>query len=114
MQLHKDKDVSKIELPLKSNQELKYVLDEGDALLVEKIMARGDDYFLKIFQAASFLQVEELKKRLIAGLAIKLMKSTVDEMKKDYDLQQYDLKEEEIREEAQKRLKFISEMKEEQ
>ena len=57
-------------------------MEEGDALLVERVMSKGDDYFLKIFQAASFLQVEEFKKRLIAGLAIKLMKSTVDDLKK--------------------------------
>jgi len=34
MQMHKDKDPSKIELPLKSNQDLKLVLDEADAALV--------------------------------------------------------------------------------
>ena len=55
-------------------------------------MARGDDYFLKVYKAACFLQVEELKKRLMAGLAIKLMKSTVDDLKKEYGLQEYDVK----------------------
>jgi hypothetical protein len=34
MQLHKDKEPNKIELPLKSNQNLKLVLDEADANLV--------------------------------------------------------------------------------
>lgn len=92
MQLHRQKDVTKIDLPLKSNQELKNILEEGDVLLVEKVMAKGDDYFLKVYKAACFLQVEELKKRLMAGLAIKLMKSTVDDLKKQYGLQEYDVK----------------------
>jgi hypothetical protein len=40
-------------------------------------MNRGDDFLLKVLQATSYLQVEDLKKRLIAGLAIKFMKNTV-------------------------------------
>jgi hypothetical protein len=35
-----------------------------------------------VLEASSYLQAEELKKRLIAGLAIKLMKKTVGELKK--------------------------------
>lgn len=39
------------------------------------------------------------------------MKNTVDDLKKEYNIEEYDVKEEEIREEAQKRLKLIYDMK---
>lgn len=57
-------------------------------------MGRGDEYFLKIFQAVSFLQIDEFKKRLIAGLAIKMMKTPISELKEQYGLQEYEIKDE--------------------
>jgi hypothetical protein len=53
---------------------------------VERVIAKGDEFLRRVLETAFYLQAEELKKRLIAGLAIKLMKSTVNELKQQYDI----------------------------
>ena len=53
-------------------------MEEQDAELVEKILNRGDDYMLKVMDAALWLEMEGFRKRLACGVAIKLMKFTVE------------------------------------
>lgn len=76
-------------------------------------MGRGDQFLSKMLEASSYLQVEDLKKRLIAGLAIRLLRNTVGELKQMYNITEYDVKDEEVREEAHKRVKQLLELKEE-
>ena len=47
--LHREKDPLKIALPIRTNQSLKFVMEEGDAELVERVLARGDGFVLQMF-----------------------------------------------------------------
>lgn len=54
-------------------------MEEGDALLVAKIVGKGEEFLSKILEACRFLQVEELEKRLIAGGVFPIVsKNTVE------------------------------------
>ena len=89
LELHEDKEPEKMYYPLKSNQDIKLVMEEKDADLVHEVMNSKDDdlaLFKKVLDATSYLQIEDFKKRLMAGLTIKLLKSTVDELKEEYDI----------------------------
>lgn len=63
----------KISVPIKTNQNLKYVMEEGDAELVEKIVAKGDNLMFRMFELCQFLDMDHLRRRLACGVAIKLM-----------------------------------------
>lgn len=47
--LHREKDPIKIPLPMRSNQSLKFVMEEGDAALVERVMMQGDNFVFRMF-----------------------------------------------------------------
>jgi hypothetical protein len=76
--LHKEKEPIKIAIPIKTNQNLKYIMEEGDAELVERVMDKGDQFVLKLFDLAQHMEMESLRRRLACGVALKLMKSTLE------------------------------------
>lgn len=78
LDLHKEKEVAKIIVPIRSNQDMRHIMEEQDAELVERILNKGDDYMLKVMDAALWLEMEGFRKRLACGVAIKLMKFTVE------------------------------------
>lgn len=82
--LHREKDPIKIPLPMRSNQSLKFVMEEADAALVERVMAQGDDFVLRMFELTQWLEMESLRKRLACGVALQLMRSTLEELKEVY------------------------------
>ena len=86
----------KIQLPIKTNQELKYIMEEQDAELIERLMYK-EDLFKNVLDAANYLQMTEFEKRLTAGLAIKLTKLTVDELKEAYEIEEEEFDEDIIR-----------------
>ena len=104
----------KIQLPIKTNQELRYIMEEQDAELIERLMY-NEEKFKHVLDAANYLQMTEFEKRLTAGLAIKMTKLTVDELKEMYDLnkEEEDLDEEAIRAEIRDMLETVNENKEE-
>lgn len=53
--LHKEKDPVKIPLPLRSNQALRLVMEEGDAELVERVLERGDHFVLRLLELTQWL-----------------------------------------------------------
>ena len=86
LDLHKEKEPAKITVPIRSNQSLKHIMEEGDAELIDKVISRGDDFTLKVMDAALWLEMEVLRKRLACGVALKLMGFTVEELKEAYDI----------------------------
>ena len=55
LNLHKEKEPAKISAPIKTNQGLKYIMEEEDAALIDRVMEKGDDYLLKVMDLASHL-----------------------------------------------------------
>lgn len=60
-------------------------------------MAKGDLALQKMMDASLALDIESLRKRLACGVAIKLMRSTVEELKEEYGLDEYNFDEETLR-----------------
>lgn len=74
-------------------------MEEGDALLVKKIVDKGEEFLSQILEACRFLQVEEFEKRLVAaGVFPIASKNTVEEMKSMYPKFQNSNFDEELRE----------------
>ena len=59
--------------------------------MIERILEKGDDIIKKAYDAAEFLQSDSFNKRIVAGIALKLMGSTLEELKQQYDIQEPDL-----------------------
>jgi hypothetical protein len=76
--LHREKEPAKIAVPIKTNQSLKYIMEEADAELVDSIFEKGDEFVLRLFDLSLYLEMEPLRKRLACGVALKLMKSTLE------------------------------------
>lgn len=76
--MHKEKDPLKIHFPLKSNQDIFMVMEEADAKYVQKIMEKGDATLLKVLDASQYLDVEEMKKRLIVGITLRMISHSVE------------------------------------
>ena len=55
--LHKEKDAQQIVFPLRTNQNLKFVMEEADADYIDKIMERGDAFLKDVLDIANELQV---------------------------------------------------------
>lgn len=113
MELHPEGCPDKIHYPLKSNQDLKYVMEESDAEMILGLLDRPDHLvlFKKVLDATNYLQMEDFKKRLLAGLTIKLLRSTVGEMKEQYDISEHEPNDDELRKECRERLEHIAELK---
>ena len=45
----------KILVPMKTNQSLKFVMEEGDAELIERVMAQGDNFVYRMFELSQWL-----------------------------------------------------------
>ena len=97
LDLHKEKEPAKIVTPIRSNQSLAHIMEESDAELIDSILAKGDDHTLKAMDAALLLEMEPFRKRLACGVAIKLMKFTVDELREEYQLEDCGFEEEAMR-----------------
>ena len=61
-------------------------MEEGDSELIDKVIAKGDGFTLKVMDATLWLEMEVLRKRLACGVALKLMGFTVEELKEEYDI----------------------------
>jgi hypothetical protein len=77
LNLHKEKEPTKISTPIRTNQNLRFIMEEADAEYIDKIMLKGDHFVLRMLQISTALDVEPLRKRLACGVALKLMKSTL-------------------------------------
>lgn len=97
--LHREKDPLKIPVPLRTNQSLRFVMEEGDAELVERVLARGDGFVLRMFELTQWLEMEPLRKRLACGVALQLMRSTLEELKEQYELEKESIGEDELKSE---------------
>jgi len=53
-------------------------MEDTDADLVEKIIAKGDLFLQKMMDATLSLEIESFRRRLACGVAMKLMKSTIE------------------------------------
>lgn len=53
-------------------------MEKNDAEYIDRIMKNSDEFIKKILDAATLLEIEDLKKRLYCGIAIKLMSKTLD------------------------------------
>jgi hypothetical protein len=53
-------------------------MEESDAELVDKIMTKGDHFMHKMMDATLSLEIESFRKRLACGVALKLMRSTIE------------------------------------
>ena len=97
MDLHKDKESEpmKITYPIKTNQDIKLIMEEQDAELVLRILNKPDNLalFKKVLDGTSYLQMEDFKKRLLAGLTVKLLKFTVEELKEELNIKEADINE---------------------
>ena len=60
LDLHKDKEPQKISYPLKSNQDPRYIMEEGDAELVISILETPDNFslFKKVLDASTYFQLD--------------------------------------------------------
>lgn len=65
-------------------------MEEADAELVDRIYSQGEELFKKVLDGASYLDIEDFRKRLIAAIAIQMTKHTVDELKKIYEIKPED------------------------
>lgn len=72
-------------------------MEEGDAELVEKVVAKGDYLLLKLMDGALALEMEGLRRRLACGVALKVMRCTVEELKEEYGLGESNFEEEGLR-----------------
>lgn len=97
IQLHKDKEPTKIIVPIKTNQSLKYIMEEGDAELIERVMERGDGFVSQLLDLVQYLEMEPLRKRLACGVALKLMRLTLEELKEEYGLEKESINEDEFK-----------------
>lgn len=53
--------------------------------MIERLLYK-EDIFKNVLDAANYLQMTEFEKRLTAGLAIKVTKLTIDELKDMYEI----------------------------
>ena len=72
-------------------------MEDSDANLVEKIIEKGDYLLLRVMDACLFLEIEWIRKRIACGVALKLMRSTVEELNEVYEIQPTPVDEESIR-----------------
>jgi hypothetical protein len=86
LNLHKEKEPMKISTPIRTNQSLKAIMEEADASYIDKIVLKGDHFMLKMLQISTTLEIEQLRKRLACGIAIKIMQSTMEEHREKYYL----------------------------
>jgi hypothetical protein len=87
LELHKEKEPAKIVVPIRSNQSLAHIIEVADAELIEKLAVKGDMAILKAMDACLYLELESLRRRLACFVAIKLMGSTLEELKEIYELE---------------------------
>jgi hypothetical protein len=97
--LHREKEPAKIAAPMRTNQTLNFAMEEGDAELVERVMGRGDQFVWKMLDLAQWLEMEALRKRLACGVALQLMRSTLEELKEEYGLEKETFNEDELKSE---------------
>lgn len=60
-------------------------------------MAQGDNFVLRIFELTQWLEMESLRKRLACGVALQLMRSTLEELKEVYELEKESIGEDELK-----------------
>lgn len=72
-------------------------MEEGDAELIERVMEKGDGFVSQLFELVQFLEMEPLRKRLACGVALKLMRLTLEELKEEYGLEKDTINEDELK-----------------
>jgi hypothetical protein len=97
LELHREKEPLKIAVPIRTNQSLSHIMEESDADLIDKVVARGDEALLRALDATLKLEMETLRRRLACGVAVKLMCFTVEELREEYDLGEQNFEEEGLR-----------------
>ena len=71
--------MGQILIPMRSNVSLKYVMEECDAVLMEKIELEGGmEMVRRLLNLTSSLEINDMKKRLICLVAFNLSKHTMD------------------------------------
>lgn len=84
-------------VPIRTNQSLRYIMEEGDAELIERVMEKGDGFVSQLFDLVQYLEMEPLRKRLACGVALKLMRLTLEELKEEYGLEKDIINEDELK-----------------
>ena len=87
LDLHNKEAAPRIVVPIRSNQSCRNIMDEGDAELMERAVEKGDLFVSQLLDAALWLEMETLRRRLSCAVAMKVMGLTVDELREMYGIE---------------------------
>ena len=91
MNLHEKEPPCKLNYPLKYNKNLKEVMEEADAQLVTSLLEKPDSFalFKKVLEASGYLQMDEFRVRLMAGLTIKMLRRDLSQLTAELKTHEY-------------------------